>query len=204
MMVCRVELGRDHQGIATEWFGHDQTLALLPLAPRLGSAVLTVSQSEADRLHALDDAAFGAELTGRYRTRWGAMRVASSRHVYPLVTTYATRFVVPGAALVGDTAVGMHPVTAHGFNLGLYGAARLAFNIKTAIRLGADWSGASILNDYERAHRRACRPVYGGTNAIVGLFTDDRPPARLARAAVMRMGRVPLLSGTLQRLILRA
>jgi len=57
MMVCRVTHERPHHGIATEWFDHGQTLALLPLGPGQSSAVLTVSQEEADHLAAMDDAA---------------------------------------------------------------------------------------------------------------------------------------------------
>src|SRR3546814_1177674 len=70
-------------------------------------------------LLALDDAALEAAMAERFQQRLGAMRVAGPRCAYPLVGVYAKRFVAERFALIGDAAVGMHPVTAHGFNFGL-------------------------------------------------------------------------------------
>lgn len=111
MMICRVAHEHDHRGIATEWFDYGQTIAMLPLKDRLSSAVLTLPSQEINRLVALDAEALGAELTRRYEARLGAMQVAEGPHVYPLATTYARHFAATRAALIGDAAVGMHPVT---------------------------------------------------------------------------------------------
>ncbi|WP_232328711.1 5-demethoxyubiquinol-8 5-hydroxylase UbiM [Sphingomonas horti] len=205
MLVCRVAHEAPHGDTATEWFEHGHTIALLPLGPGQSSAVLTVGLDDAERLRRLDDNAFAAEIAARCRHRLGAMRVASSRHVYPLVTSFSDRLTVPGAALIGDAAVGMHPVTAHGFNLGLSGQARLAREILLARRRGEDWAGQAALARFETAHRRACRPIFEATNAIVRLFTDERPPARLARHAVLRAGRrVPLARRAISAMLMRA
>jgi hypothetical protein len=37
-------------------------------------------------------------------------------------------------------------------------------------------------------HRAATFPLFAATNAIAGLYTDDRMPARLLREAVLRAG----------------
>ena len=58
--------------------------------------------------------------------------------MYPLVGVYARRFVARRFALAGDAAVGMHPVTAHGFNLGLDSVARLTDMARQAVRCGGD------------------------------------------------------------------
>jgi ubiquinone biosynthesis UbiH/UbiF/VisC/COQ6 family hydroxylase len=205
MLVCQVKHECDHQHVATEWFGHGQTFAMLPLNGRQSSAVLTVPVDEARRLAALGDDALGRDLSGRYAYRLGKMRVASSRHVYPLVTTFAKRFIVPSAALIGDTAVGMHPVTAHGFNLGLASAVALANEIRGALRLGLDWSDDRILRRYELRHRRAALPLYRATNLIVRLYNDERRPARIARDAAIRLGRkMPMVRGAVQSMLLHA
>lgn len=205
MLVCRVEHERDHGHVATEWFDHNHTIAMLPLNGRLSSSVLTLPSGEAERLAELDDEAFGAELGARYRHRLGAMRVASSRHLYPLVTTFADRFAIPGAALVGDAAVGMHPVTAHGFNLGLAGADRLSHEIKLALRRGKDWAAGPVLDAYDLEHRRACRRLYTATNIIVRLYTDTRPTAWAARHAVIRIGRrLPFARSAARSMLLHA
>jgi hypothetical protein len=40
------------------------------------------------------------------------------------------------------------------------------------------------------AHNRAARPIYLGTNMLVGLYTDDRRPARLARKVLLHAGNI--------------
>jgi 2-polyprenyl-6-methoxyphenol hydroxylase-like FAD-dependent oxidoreductase len=41
MLVCRLAHEGDHEGVATEWFDDEQTIAMLPLGPGMSSAVLT-------------------------------------------------------------------------------------------------------------------------------------------------------------------
>ena len=204
MLVCRVSHEGDHGQIATEWFGRGHTIAMLPLNGRISSAVLTLPLGEAERIAGLPDEALANTIARRFDYRLGSMSIASSRHVYPLTTSFADRFAVPGAALIGDTAVGMHPVTAHGFNLGLASAMTLAQEIKAAMRLGLDWAGESVLTRYEHAHRRASRPIFRATAMIVGLYNDERLPARLARRAAIRLGRrLPFVRTTVSAALMR-
>ena len=188
MLVCRMEHEKPHGQIATEWFDHGQTLALLPLNGNQSSAVITVSASEARRLRDLEAADFNIEVERRYRGRLGWMRRTSAVFAYPLVAVRADRFTGPRLALVGDAAVGMHPVTAHGFNLGLRGTVRLARELDRAAFGRRDIGAQGVLAAYERSHRRAALPLYAATNAIVGLYTDERLAARLARQALVRIG----------------
>ena len=98
--------------------------------------------------------------------RLGAMRALGTRHHYPLVGVYAHRFAAPRFALIGDAAVGMHPVTAHGWNFGLYGVEVLARELKAARAAGRDIGALTALQAYERVHRLATLPIYLGTNAV--------------------------------------
>lgn len=189
MLVCRMHHEQPHQGVAWEWFGHGQTLALLPLQEHLSSVVVTLPDSAAKRLASLDVDAFAHEMEQRYGHRLGHMRLESSRHVYPLVGVYARRFVGRRFALVGDAAVGMHPVTAHGFNLGLASVERLGAMARDARQRGGDLGCAEALARYERRHRLGTRPLYLATRAIVELYTNDHAPARIVREAVLRAGR---------------
>jgi 2-polyprenyl-6-methoxyphenol hydroxylase-like FAD-dependent oxidoreductase len=88
---------------------------------------------------------------------------------------------------MGDAAVGMHPVTAHGFNLGIRGADTLASEIKYALANGTDIGLLSVLKKYEQKHMRVTKFLYHGTNNIVGLFTNETMPAKFARSAVLRI-----------------
>ncbi|MBF1800477.1 5-demethoxyubiquinol-8 5-hydroxylase UbiM [Alloalcanivorax profundimaris] len=186
MMVFRVRHERPHHHQAWEWFGHGQTRALLPLNGDRASVVLTLPATEMERLLALDDDAFDQDITRRYQGRLGAMTRISERHVYPLVGVYASRFHGPRFALVGDAAVGMHPVTAHGFNLGLSSVAHLAARLAPAHRAGRDPGAADLLESYHRAHRRGSLPLFNATHLVVSLYTDDRAPARLLRGAALK------------------
>lgn len=204
MLVCRVAHDGDHAGIATEWFGHGQTIAMLPLNGRLSSAVLTLPSEQIERLAALDSETLGAEITRRYAGRLGRMRVSDGPHVYPLATTYARHFAATRAALIGDAAVGMHPVTAHGFNLGLQGAVTLAELVANAAAGGGDIASSWLLRRFEAIHRLASRPIYAATNLLVGLYTDERPAARIARRATLRAGaRLPMVRQTISRFLMQ-
>lgn len=190
MIVARMAHEAPHGGVATEWFGHGQTIAMLPLNGAMSSAVLTLAPAEAEAAMAMTPLAFGAEVTRRYAGRLGAMTLAGTRHAYPLVAAYAHRFAGRRFALLGDAAVGMHPVTAHGFNFGLSGADSLAGEIRRAADRGGDPGAVAGLVRYAAAHRRATLPLFVATNAVARLYSDDRAPARLARAALIGAGAV--------------
>jgi 2-polyprenyl-6-methoxyphenol hydroxylase-like FAD-dependent oxidoreductase len=115
------------------------------------------------------------------------MQLSSSRHIYPLVGAYARRFATERCALIGDAAVGMHPVTAHGFNLGLQSLERLAAELARAVATGVDIGSLPVLQRYEAAHQRGARPLYLATNALVRLYTDSRPLHTLARTVGLQL-----------------
>ncbi|MEN9891526.1 MAG: hypothetical protein RLY78_1821 [Pseudomonadota bacterium] len=208
VIVAPVAHARDHGGIAWECFRYGNTLALLPLTQQRSSAVVTLPTHAVADWMALDDTAFSARIAQQCGGRLGAMAPAGPRHGYPLVAVYAHRFIAPRFALVGDAAVGMHPVTAHGYNFGLYGIEVLATQLQQALQAtarvaavrddGAPATGhggrlaqvpaaalQAALAHYQREHRQRTLPVFAGTQAVVGLYTDERGPARLLRRAVL-------------------
>lgn len=199
VVVGRVAHTQGHQGIAWECFRHGHTLALLPLNGGCSSAVVTLASSQAPEWLALDDAAFAARVQAASGGMLGTLQAAGPRHHYPLVGVYAQRFATDRFALVGDAAVGMHPVTAHGFNFGLYGVEVLAREWRRH-RGHVDRTLAA----YAAEHRRTTWPVYQGTNAVVSLFTDERPLARVLRPAVLALaGQAPGLRTLVHGLVTR-
>ena len=186
MLLVRTTHERDHGEIATEWFDYHQTVALLPLAGRCTSVVLTVRPDEARRIAALHPDALSAELTRRTGGKLGMMSPVGAVHAYPLATVWSSHFAAPQAALIGDAAVGMHPVTAHGFNLGLRGAAALAGLVSHAAACGGDIASPWLLRRYEAGHRLAAGPLFAATAGIVRLYTDAGPAARIARPGLLR------------------
>lgn len=204
VIVGRVAHERDNAGIAWECFRYGNTLALLPLNNDQSSAVVTVASNQASHWMALPDDEFAARIEAQSDRRLGAMRAVGARHHYPLVGVYAHRFVAPRFALIGDAAVGMHPVTAHGWNFGLYGVEVLARELKAAMAAGRDIGALPALRAFEREHRRTTLPVYLGTNAVVSLFCDERALPKLARRAVLTLAeKIPPFSGLIKAAITR-
>ncbi len=191
-IVCKATHELPHQDTAYECFRYGGTLAVLPLSDNESSIVITVSFDKAPHILEQSEALFNADITAQFDHRFGKMRLSSERFSYPLVATYADRFMASRFAVIGDAAVGMHPVTAHGFNLGLKGQDILATQIDRAMKSGTDIGANSVLAGYNRKHRRASRPLYLATNTLVSLYTDERPLHKLARKAVLRLGnRIP-------------
>ncbi len=187
-IVCRMAHDKPHSDIAYECFHYVQTLAVLPLVGNLSSIVITLSTDRADIVQDMDEDAFNSDVERRFGSRLGRMKLVGSRYAYPLVAVHADKFVARRFALIGDAAVGMHPVTAHGFNLGLRGQDTLATEIATALTRHRDIASPSVLQRYHAKHKRATRPMYLATNGIVQLYTRDDLPARIIRGAMLRLG----------------
>lgn len=186
-IVCRVQHEQPHDQVAFECFHYGRTLAVLPLSGNTSSIVITAAMHQRAEIMNMDEGLFNHDLQHRFSNRLGCMSLISPRFAYPLVGVHARRFHATRFALIGDAAVGMHPVTAHGYNLGLSGAEILALEIMAAKARAADIAGTAVLRRYQAKHMRKTIPIYRGTNEIVRLFTDDRLPVKLARKAVLRL-----------------
>jgi ubiquinone biosynthesis UbiH/UbiF/VisC/COQ6 family hydroxylase len=188
VIVCRMEHDLPHDEIAYECFHYDQTLAILPLNRNQSSIVITLPADHANHVLQMPEGEFNRDIEQRFEGRLGAMRLISERHPYPLVAVYADHFHAKRYALMGDAAVGMHPVTAHGFNFGLRGANTLAREIRNALLSGGDIGSSHVLETYSAEHRKATLPLYLATNALVHLYTNDHGPAKLLRGALLHLG----------------
>jgi ubiquinone biosynthesis UbiH/UbiF/VisC/COQ6 family hydroxylase len=194
MLLCTMTLERTHDHVAWEWFDHGQTLALLPMNPcpdsgrPRASVVLTLPHHEVEALAALPEDDFDRAIGARFAHQLGFMHLASERHVYPLVGVWPKRLVAPRFAAVGDAAVGMHPVTAHGFNLGLRSIEALTDGVSRACRQGRDVADPAMLARYERTHQGASRGLFLATHTVATLYTREDPPARLLRRFMLGLG----------------
>ena len=187
VIVCRFKHEISNGHTAVEFFQYGRTLALLPLEEHLTNCVITIDSDKAGSLLALSDAELAADLEKQLDFKLGKMEKTGTLHTYPLVGVHASRFYAPRAALIGDAAVGMHPVTAHGFNLGLESADILGRLVLQAAQNGQDIGAASLLERYNAKHQLNTRPLYHGTNAMVKLFTNEAAPAKLLRGLVLRV-----------------
>lgn len=184
-VIANVATERFHDHVAYERFTPTGPIALLPAHDGLCTVVWTLAPAEAERVRALDDAAFLAELGAAFGTRLGRFLRAGRRSDYPLALTRAERQVASRAVIIGNAAQGLHPIAGQGFNLGLRDAASLAEVIADDVHARgaeADPGAAAVLETYADWRRRDRRAVIGFTDGLVRLFGNPLPPVRVARA----------------------
>ena len=186
MFVCRMKHTLSNQHTAYECFHYGRTIAPLPLEEHLTNTVITVDSDKADTIKKMSPEELAASVKEQLKGRLGDMELVSTIHNYPLVGMIAQRFYGKRSALIGDAAVGMHPVTAHGFNLGLSSADLLAKLVLEAEQRGQDIGAASLLEKYSTKHMLHAQPIYHGTNMLLKLFTNETAPAKILRGLVLR------------------
>jgi len=186
MITTRMSHEKAHNHIALECFNYGHTLALLPLNGNVSSFVLTVPTDKLDDMLELDEEKFNEMASDGFNGKLGQMKQIGDRHSYPLVGIHAQKFRATRFALIGDAAVGMHPVTAHGFNLGLRGQDLLSLSINKALNNGLDIGADAVLKEFERKQISLSRLMYFGTNGIVSLFTNDDLVIKHLRKLVLK------------------
>lgn len=126
LLVTRLRTAGVPDGTAYERFGDDGPTALLPRGDRHFGLVHAVAREDADRVAALDDAAFVTHAQCAFGWRAGRFLACGPRGAYPAIRSVARDLAAPRALLVGNAAQTMHPIGAQGFNLGLRDALTLA------------------------------------------------------------------------------
>lgn len=180
-IVTTVAHARDHHGRAEEHFLPAGPFAVLPLRGKRSSIVWTESCADAERIVALPDAAFQAELKKRFGLHLGEIRAIGPRRAYPLGLMVARSFIGERLALVGDAAHVIHPIAGQGLNMGLRDVAALAEAIVDAARLGLDIGGATVLERYQRWRRFDTIIMGVATDGLNRLFSNRSDVLRLLR-----------------------
>lgn len=176
--VTTLTCERALDGQAYERFTDTGPVALLPLGGRRAGLVLSVPTADADRVAALDDAAFIRFVHERFGWRAGRLDRPGARRPYPLKRTLAHHLVAGRVVLVGNAAQTVHPLGAQGFNLGLRDALTLAELVEAA----QDPGDAGVL----AAHVARRQPDREATTAfsddLVRLMGNDTLPMRVLRS----------------------
>ena len=178
-IVTTVAHERDHGGRAEEHFLPAGPFAILPLTGRRSSIVWTEERREAERIVALPDHDFHAELERRFGLHLGEITAVGARLAFPLGFAVARTFVAERIALVGDAAHVIHPVAGQGLNMGLKDVAALAEVIVDAARLGID--PATVLERYQRWRRFDTMAMGVATDGLNRLFSNHSEVLRAVR-----------------------
>jgi 2-octaprenyl-6-methoxyphenol hydroxylase len=199
-IATNVRHERDHDGRAEEHFLPAGPFAILPLKGRRSSIVWTEETREAERIAALTDNDFHAELERRFKLHLGEIEAIGGRRVHPLGFFVARSFIAERIALVGDAAHMIHPIAGQGLNMGLKDVAALAEVIVDAARLGLDPGAATVLERYQRWRRFDTMAMGVATDGLNRLFSNQSDVLRFARD--IGLGVVDRLPG-LKRLFIR-
>jgi 2-octaprenyl-6-methoxyphenol hydroxylase len=198
-IVTTVAHERDHGGRAEEHFLPAGPFAILPLPPdaALGhrsSIVWTEATQEAQRIVALPDGDFHAELERRFGLHLGEIAAVGPRRVHPLGLWVARAFIANRLALVGDAAHVIHPIAGQGLNMGLKDVAALAEVIVDAVRLGLDPGSLAVLERYQRWRRFDTVAMGIATDGLNRLFSNRSDVLRLLRDVGLGLvDRLPVL-----------
>ena len=191
-IVCAIGHEKPHRGTALEHFLPAGPFAQLPMAPtdvaaNVSAVVWTERTAMAQRLLALDDARFTAEVARRMGDHLGAIRLLGRRWSYPLAAMHAHRYFDTRLALVGDAAHGVHPIAGQGLNLGFRDVGCLAELVIAA----SDAGDPALLRRYQAQRRPDNLMMLAATDALDRLFSTNNPVLRAARdvgiAAVHRL-----------------
>nr|WP_298138746.1 2-octaprenyl-3-methyl-6-methoxy-1,4-benzoquinol hydroxylase [uncultured Pseudomonas sp.] len=186
-IVTSVRCAKPHQSTAWQRFTDDGPLAFLPLDGPAGehwcSIVWSITPSEAERVMALDDAAFCAELSKAFEWRLGEVLHADRRLCIPLRQRHAKRYVEDGLALIGDAAHSIHPLAGQGVNMGFLDAAVLADVLSHALARGERLADERVLSRYERKRMPHNLAMMAAMEGFERLFQADPLPVRWLRNA---------------------
>ena len=180
-IVTTVAHEREHHGRAEEHFLPAGPFAILPLTGKRSSIVWTEKAREAERIVALPNAEFHAELEKRFGLHLGELKVIGARRAFPLGLFTARSFIAERLALIGDAAHVIHPIAGQGLNMGLRDVAALAETIADAARLGLDIGAADVLERYQRWRRFDTMTMGVATDGLNRLFSNSSDVLRLVR-----------------------
>ena len=196
-VVGYVSTALPHEDTAWQRFLPGGPLALLPFADGRCSIVWTLPDAEATRVLALDDDAFGRELTRASDARLGEIRAASPHAAFPLQRQLARDYLRGRVLVLGDAAHVVHPLAGQGVNLGLRDVAALEQSVAAATSARADWASPSRLARWARARRSEDTLAAHAFDGINRLYASDSVAAVLLRGPLLglagRLSPVPRL-----------
>lgn len=199
-IVATVRPQFSHKGVAYQRFLPTGPLAMLPMTDNLCSIVWSADDPEADRLMALDDAAFLNELQLAFGPLLGTLQEVGERAAFPLRSQLAKHMVRPRLALIGDAAHQVHPLAGLGVNLGLRDAMALAQEISDARRFREDHGSMDVLSRMRGNRIPDVLAVMSAMEGFHHLFTSEMPGVPWLRDAGMRaVGN----AGTIKQLLMR-
>ena len=194
-----------HNDASTEFHTRQGPFTLVPLpargsAPHRSSLVWLMSEEEARRREALEDAGLEREIERQARSLLGAVRLEGRPGVFPMARQIVPTIASRRLALVGDAAHAFPPIGAQGLNLGLRDVEAIVALALEARTEGRDIGGEAVLRQYERARRADIAMRTGAVHGLNQALLTRFAPVDFARGAgLAALGAI----GPLRRFVMR-
>ena len=183
-IAARLTATRPHQGVARQWFGAPDVVALLPLDTPVREAsyalVWSLPEARAQSMLAFDEATFELALMQASGGAAGELRLASQRASWPLMQAQAAAWCGPGWVLLGDAAHVVHPLAGQGLNLGLADVVALG-KVIAARESWRSLGDEKLLRRYARERIAPTWAMGQVTDGLLRLFSHEAPSARELR-----------------------
>lgn len=199
-VVAYVRTERPHEDTAWQRFLPTGPLAFLPCADGACSIVWTLPEAEAARTMALDEEAFGRELTAAFGARLGNAVPVSKRAAFPLRRQLAKDYAAGRLVAIGDAAHVVHPLAGQGVNLGLRDVSALRDAIVRAKARRADFASPQRLQRWARSRKSENAAAAYAFDGINRVFSNDGVAATLLRGPLLGLAnRMPPIAHGLWR-----
>lgn len=175
------------KNIAYERFTFAGPMAVLPIADERAAFVWTLSPDAANDVLQLPDEEFTRQLRQAFGGRLGEFSKVGKRVAYPLALSKANGLTGHRSVLVGNSAHGLHPVAAQGFNLGMRDVAALCDCLFDAQQdslhsdVDFDPGNQAVLDRFADWRRTDQGKVVRFTDGLVRLFANPAKPVALLR-----------------------
>ena len=195
-IVTAVAHEKPHAGLAVQHFLPAGPFAILPLVGNRSCITWTESSVEAERVMALEDTQFLAEIDRRFGGKLGELRLDGPRRSFPLATHLTRELTADRIALIGDAAHGVHPIAGQGLNLAIRDVAALAECLVDGARVGLDLADSTLLARYTAWRRFDATLSAGVFDGLNRVFANDWPLLRSVREVGLGIvDRLPGLKG---------
>lgn len=179
-MLISVECEHEAGDATWQQFTPDGPRAFLPLFDRHASLVWYDAPARIRQLQNLPLSQLAKEVQANFPARVGRFLVKNAAS-FPLVRRHATRYVLPGLALVGDAAHTINPLAGQGVNLGYRDVDALIDTLVDARSQAQRWASLPVLQRYHRQRYKDNLLMQGGMDLFYFAFSNALPPLRVVR-----------------------
>lgn len=185
-VIANITTEKPHNGVAYERFTKSGPIAVLPMQRHKNtercSLVWTVPETASDELLNASDETFLQQLQQQFGYRLGYLQTVGGRFSYALSLVRSEQHFTDRIVFVGNAAQTLHPVAGQGFNLALRDVSTL-LDCLLHPQMQADPGAEELLQSFQQRRRRDQQKVIRFTDSLIGLFSNNYPLLRHARAA---------------------